>query len=235
MRTPRVLVACEYSGIVRDAFAARGWDAWSCDLRESEQPHGNHITGDVIPLLEQDWDLVVAHPPCTFLTNSGSQWLYEAWTDEEKAAGNLPTPRSRRRDEQRWQELADGAAFFNIFQNLSHIPHVAIENPTMHGHAIKLVGGSATQYVQPFHFGVKESKQTGLRLFGLPKLQVTEDVEEEMRKLPKKVWNRIHYMSPGPERERERSRTFPAIAQAMADQWGPYIEAKIAAEEGIAA
>lgn len=229
MRQPRVLVACEYSGIVRDAFAARGWDAWSCDLRESEQPNGNHVTGDVIPLLEEEWDLVIAHPPCTFLTNSGAKHLYLGKTKADKIALGY------QRDEQRWQDLADGAAFFNIFQKLSHIPHVAIENPIMHGHAQKLVGGKATQYVQPFHFGVKESKKTGLRLFNLPPLQVTEDVEVEMRKLPKKVWNRIHYMSPGPERERERSRTFPAIAQAMADQWGPYIEAEVAAEERLAA
>lgn len=225
MRQPRVLVACEYSGIVRDAFAARGWDAWSCDLRESEQPFGQHVTGDVIPLLKQHWDLIVAHPPCTFLTNSGAKHLYLGKTKADKIALGY------QRDEQRWQDLADGAAFFNIFQNLDHIPHLAIENPIMHGHAQKLVGGKATQYVQPFHFGVKESKKTGLRLFNLPPLQVTDDVEVEMRKLPKKVWNRIHYMSPGPDRERERSRTFPAIAQAMADQWGPFIEAEIAAEE----
>lgn len=229
MRKPRVLVACEYSGIVRDAFAARGWDAWSCDLRETERP-GNHYVGDVRDMLEwKDWDLVIAHPPCTYLTNSGAKHLYLGKTKADKIALGY------QRDEERWQQMRDGAAFFNIFQDLPHIPHVAIENPVMHGHAQKLVGGTATQYVQPFHFGVKESKQTGLRLFNLPLLQVTNDVETEMRKLPKRVWNRIHYMSPGPERERERSRTYPAIAQAMADQWGPYIEAEIAAEELMAA
>lgn len=137
----------------------------------------------------------------------------------------MPTARSPRRYEPRWKLLEEGAAFFNLFTNLTH-PHVAIENPVMHGHAQKLTGGKATQYVQPYHFGVMESKRTGLRLYGLPKLEATNDVETEMRKLPRKVWNRIHYMGPGPDREKERSRTFPAIAQAMADQWGPYVEAR---------
>jgi hypothetical protein len=219
------LVACEYSGIVRDAFAARGWDAWSCDLRETERP-GQHVVGDVRQLLKLQWDLLIAHPPCTYLANSGAKHLYVGKTKAEKIAlGYL-------RDEERWTLMREGAAFFNLFTQ-TDIPHVAIENPVMHGHAQKLVGGTATQYVQPFHFGVKESKQTGLRLQNLPLLQITDDVETEMRKLPKRVWNRIHFMSPGPERERERSRTFPAIAQAMADQWGPYIENLIAQEDQL--
>lgn len=223
----KVLVACEFSGTVRDAFAARGWDAWSCDLRESETP-GNHITGDVIPLLKQRWDLLIGHPPCTIMTNSGARWLYEQWTPAEKVAYGKEFKKplrghSRRRDEQRWSELTEATDFFNLFTK-TDIPHVAIENPVMHGHAQKLVGGSATQYVQPFHFGVMESKQTGLRLYNLPLLTPTNNVEKEMRKLPKKEWNRIHYMSPGPDRERERSITYPAIAQAMADQWGSYLE-----------
>jgi hypothetical protein len=180
--------------------------------------------GDVRPLLKLQWDLLIAHPPCTYLANSGAKHLYLGKTKAEKIALGY------QRDEERWTLMREGAAFFNLFTQTG-IGHVAIENPIMHGHAQKLVGGTATQYVQPFHFGVKESKQTGLRLHNLPPLQITDDVETEMRKLPKRVWNRIHYMSPGPERERERSRTFPAIAQAMADQWGPYIEAKIAAEE----
>lgn len=223
----RVLVACEFSGTVRDQFAARGWDAWSCDLRESETP-GNHVTGDVTPLLKQDWHLVIAHPPCTYLTNAGAKHLYEEWTIADRnahfeATGRRLQGHSPRRNESRWQAMQEGAEFFNLFLNTGH-RHVAIENPVMVGHASELVGGKATQFVQPYQFGHMESKRTGLRLIGLPPLLPTHDVETEMRKLPTKVWNRVHYMSPGPDREKERSRTATGIAQAMAEQWGGYLE-----------
>lgn len=228
MRQPRILVACEYSGIVRDAFAARGWDAWSCDLEPSERPFGQHVQGDVIPLLDEDWDLLIAHPPCTFLSNSGAGHLYLGKTKEDKAAlGYI-------RNDERWKNMEEGAAFFNIFLN-TNIPHVAVENPVMHGHGIKRVGGRATQFVQPYHFGTTETKRTGLRLINLPKLVATNDVEAKMRKLPKSETDKVHRASPGPERWKERSRTYPAIAQAMADQWGPYIEALIAEEDQVAA
>lgn len=226
---PRLLVACEYSGVVRDSFAERGWDAWSCDLRPSDTP-GNHIQGDVLPLLEQDWDLLIAHPPCDFLTNSGNRWLYEEWTVQERydagKQGKTLTGHSPRRNEQRWMDREEGATFYRRFLNTG-IPHVAVENPVMNGDAAKLVEGKATQFVQPYEFGVMESKRTGLRLQNLPLLVPTNNVETEMRKLPKKVWAKCHYMSPGPDREKERSRTSAGIAQAMADQWGPYVEAAI--------
>lgn len=221
MREPRVLVACEYSGIVRDAFAARGWDAWSCDLLPSERPEGNHVQGDVVPLLEQDWDLLVAHPPCTYLSNSGVRWLYN-----EDGSTNI----------ERWKNMREAADFFNLFLN-TDIPHVAVENPVMHGHGVARVGGKATQFVQPYHFGVTETKRTGLRLMNLPPLVATNDVTELFKSLPKSETHKVHYASPGPDRWKDRSRTFPAIAQAMADQWGPYVEARIAEqnEELIAA
>jgi hypothetical protein len=172
--------------------------------------------------------MVVAHPTCRILTNSGARWLYEEWTVQERydsgKAGVTLTGHSPRRNEQRWAELDEAAEFFNLFKT-ANAPHIAIENPVMHGHAAKLVGGKATQFVQPYEFGHMESKRTGLRLIGLPPLIGTHNVEAEMRELPKKVWNKCHYMSPGPDREKERSRTAPGIAQAMADQWGPYIEA----------
>ena len=227
MRTPRVLVACEYSGMVREAFAARDWDAWSCDLLPTEQP-GQHIVGDVIPLLEQDWDLLVAHPPCTYLSNSGAGHLYVGKNKEEKAALGY------QRDEERWKNMREAAAFFNIFLN-TNIPHVAVENPVMHGHGMKLVGGGATQFVQPYHFGDLETKRTGLRLIGLPKLVHTNDQTAAFKALPKSETHKVHRASPGPDRWKDRSRTFPAIAQAMADQWGPYIEYKIATEMRVAA
>ena len=223
---PKVLVACEYSGTVRDAFTRRGWDAWSCDLRPSDTP-GNHIQGDVLPLLKWEWDLMIAHPTCTYMVNSGAKHLYEEWTPAERVAaakeGRSLFGHSPRRNEERWNNMRKATEFFNQFLN-TNIPHVAIENPVMVGHASDLVGGKATQFVQPYEFGVMESKKTGLRLINLPPLVSTHNVEIEMRKLPKKVWNKCHYMSPGPDREKERSRTSQGIAQAMADQWGPYVE-----------
>jgi hypothetical protein len=208
---PRILVACEYSGTVRDAFAARGWDAWSCDLLPSETS-GNHYTGDVRNMLgegwDHQWDLLIAHPPCTYLSNSGVRWLYN--TDGT-------------RNEQRWTDMADAAEFFNLFLSTT-VPHVAVENPVMHGHGATLVGGRASQFVQPYHFGVTETKRTGLRLVNLPPLVATHDVEAEMRLLPKKDTHKVHYASPGKDRWKDRSRTYPVIAQAMADQWGPVVE-----------
>lgn len=214
-RKPRVLVACEYSGIVRDAFAARGWDAWSCDLLDTERPGGNHFQGDIRDILYDGWDLVIAHPPCTYLSNSGVRWLYDSF-------GQL--------NEQRWRDMEEAAAFFNIFLECG-APHIAVENPIMHGHGVARVGGKATQFVQPYHFGTPESKRTGLRLINLPKLEKTNDVTALFKSLPKSETHKVHYASPGPDRWKERSRTYPAIAQAMADQWGPLIEDEILAEE----
>jgi hypothetical protein len=231
MRTPRILVACEYSGIVRDAFAARGWDAWSCDLLPSERPGGNHYQGDVSDILRDGWDLMVAHPPCTYLALSGAKWLYEQWTEAERAAhleafhthirGHSPRP-----DLQRWRDMREGAQFFLQLWE-ADIEHIAIENPQMHGHAIKATGGRPTQFVQPYEYGTPESKRTGLRLKNLPPLTPNEGWEEVLaygRTLPKKVFERVHHLPPSPTRWIERSRTFPGIAQAMADQWGPYVE-----------
>ena len=223
MTTPRILVACEYSGIVRDAFAARGWDAWSCDLLESERPEGNHYQGDVFDIINDGWDLMVAHPPCTYLSNSGAGHMYLGKGKEEKEALGYQI------DPERWANMEAGAAFFRSFLHTS-IPHVAIENPVMHGWGIERVGGKATQFVQPYHFGHLETKATGLRLINLPLLVPTNDVEKEMRALPKKDTHRVHHASPGKDRWKDRSRTYPAIAQAMADQWGPYVEARVLRE-----
>jgi hypothetical protein len=242
MRTPRVLVACEYSGMVRDAFAARGWDAWSCDLLPSERPDAKHYQGDVRDILNRGWHLMVGHPDCTFLTNSGAKWLYEDWTPEEKArhwnaTGEKLTGRSKRPDLERWRNLDDAAKFYRLLWE-TDIPHIALENPVMHGHAIKRVEGRATQFVQPYEYGTPESKKTGLRLKNLPKLTPNEGWEKVLahgKTLPKKVFERVHHLPPSPSRWKERSRTFPGIAQAMADQWGPYIEDLVAGEEQIAA
>jgi hypothetical protein len=209
----RVLVACEYSGMVREAFAARGWEAWSCDLLESERPSLFHYQGDVRDLLTEEWDLLVGHPPCTYLTNSANRHLY-------RADGS--------RDPERWENMREGAEFFNLLWN-ADVPHIALENPVMTGAARDLVGGKATQYIQPWQFGTPETKQTGLRLKNLPPLVPTSNLYAEMKALPKSISHRVHYLSPGPDRWKERSRTFPGVAQAMADQWGAHLEALVPA------
>lgn len=194
----RVLVACEYSGTVRDAFLRRGHDAMSCDLLPTESP-GPHHQGDVRDVIGYGWDLLIAHPPCTYLANSGARWLYE--------------------DPDRWQHLIDGAVFFREMLE-APIPKVAVENPVMHKWARKIVGRRPDQTVQPYQFGHMESKRTGLWLRGLPLLRPTDDVEVDMRKLPAKERSKVHYASPGKDRWKVRSAFFAGIADAMADQWG---------------
>lgn len=221
----RVLVACEYSGMVRDAFAARGWEAWSCDLLESERPSLFHYQGDVRDLLTEEWDLLIGHPPCTYLTNSQNRHLYTGKTREENIRLGY------QRNEPRWREMEEGAAFFRLLWE-ANVPHIALENPTMNGHAARLVGGKATQTIQPYHFGTPESKATGLRLKNLPPLvplEGWEKVEAYGRTLPPKEFERVHRLPPSPTRWKERSRTFPGVAQAMADQWGAHLEALVPA------
>lgn len=186
----RVLIACEFSGVVRDAFAARGHDALSCDLLPSERP-GPHVTGDALGLIHLGWDLLIAHPPCTYLCNSGVRWL--------KSDGN------------RWSHLVDAALFFASLRN-APIARIAVENPIMHGYGRAFLGGH-TQLIQPYHFGHDETKATCLWLKNLPPLVNTHE-------RPSVIRDRVHRLSPGPDRWRERSRTFEGIAAAMADQWG---------------
>lgn len=195
----RVLVACEYSGVVRRAFLARGCDAWSCDLLPSEDGSNRHIRGDARDLLHDGWDLLmVAHPPCTRLCNSGVRWLHTPPLG--KTAGQME------------RELREGAALFSAFWN-APIPRVAVENPVMHGHAKRLIENYAepAQSVQPWQFGHGETKRTCLWLRGLPPLRPTNVVEGREQ--------RVHRMPPSPTRWKERSRFYPGIAAAMAEQW----------------
>lgn len=196
----RVLVACEFSGIVRRAFAARGHDAWSCDLLPAEDRSNRHIVGDARDILTDGWDLLmVAHPPCTRLCNSGVRWL------------TVP-PKGRTRTEM-WAELEEGAALFSAFWN-APIERIAVENPIMHRHAKARIVNYANpaQSIQPWQFGHGECKRTCLWLKNLPPLVPTNIVEGRDQ--------RVHRLPPGPDRWRERSRFFPGIAEAMADQWG---------------
>lgn len=187
----RVLVACEYSGIVRDAFIRAGHDAVSCDLLPSESDLGVHYRGDVRQILNLHmWDLVIAHPPCTYLANSGVRWLHER--------------------PERWGDLDAGATFFRQF--LGCAPRVAIENPIPHKYAVERIGRPYDQLIQPWQFGHGETKAICLWLENLPPLEPTDVVEGREA--------RVHRMAPGPDRQKERSRFFRGVADAMAAQWG---------------
>jgi len=185
----KILIACEFSGIVREAFAAKGHDAWSCDLLPTEQL-GQHIQGDVLEILNDDWDMMIAHPPCTRLANSGVRWLHERGL---------------------WNELDKAAEFFRQFL-YADIPLICVENPIPHKYAVERIGKKYTQKIQPWQFGHGESKATCLWLKGLSELQPTNIVNERkqiMWKLP-----------PNKDRWKLRSMTYQGIANAMADQWG---------------
>ncbi len=184
----RVLVACEYSGRVRDAFRALGHDAVSCDLLPTEV-EGPHIQGRIEEVLDCTWDLMIAHPPCTRLCRSGVRWLHER---------NL------------WAEMREASEFFKLLLN-APIPRIAVENPVIHKYAVEIIGRRQDQIIQPWQFGHGETKATGLWLKNLPKLVSTNVVSGREP--------RIHYMAPGPDRWKERSRTFQGIAEAMAAQW----------------
>lgn len=194
----KVLVACEYSGTVREAFKMLGHDAWSCDLLPTEI-EGNHYQGDVFDIINDGWDLMIAHPPCTYLTNSGVTWLHK--------------------DIKRWVSLFEGAEFFKKLLR-APIDKIAIENPIMHKYSKSIIGVEQSQVIQPWMFGHPESKATCLWLKNLPPLIETNNVQAEFKSLPKKEAQRIHYMPPSKDRWKLRSTTYKGIAEAMASQWG---------------
>ena len=212
----KVLVACEYSGRVRDAFIAKGHDAMSCDLLDTDVP-GPHYTGDIFDVLDDGWDLMVAHPPCTYLTNAGVRWLYQY--DKEAKQTKTDMFGHKVRDEARWENMRNGALFFRALME-ADIPKIAVENPIMHGFASRIVGRGPDQVVQPWMFGHMETKGTGLWLKGLDPLVETDNVKADMMKLTPKERNRIHHLPPSADRWKIRSTTFQGIADAMADQWG---------------
>lgn len=217
----RVLIACEFSGIVRRAFAARGHDAWSCDLRPAEDGSNRHIRGDVRDILDDGWYLLIAHPPCTRLCNSGVRWLA------------APPPGRTMADI--WAELDEGAALFSALWN-APVPRVAVENPVMHRHAKARIAGyrPPAQSVQPWQFGDWETKRTCLWLRGLAPLTPLYPTLEVARAAlglgaDAQPVARVWRMPPGPERDRERSRFFPGIARAMAEQWGDALAERMTA------
>jgi len=199
----RVLVACEYSGRVREAFKARGHYALSCDLLPTETP-GNHYQGDVRDVLYDGWDLLIAHPPCTYLTVAGVRWLYHPSdkhlpTSERRPHPNYP---NRRRDQ------AEALAFVRLLMD-APVERIAIENPVS---VISSYIRKPDQVIQPWQFGHGETKATCLWLKNLILLCPTNVVAGREA--------RVHMMPPGPDRWKERSRTYEGIAAAMALQWG---------------
>lgn len=201
----KILIACEFSGTVRDAFAARGFDAWSCDLLPTEKP-GKHYQGDVRDIINDGWDLMIAHPPCTHLAVSGARWFKD-----------------------KKLEQAEALDFVRALMNVP-VEFTAIENPVS---VISSKIRKPDQIIQPWQFGHAETKTTCLWLKNLPALNYTDVVEPDfMRKSngeyytdkKGKKYSRIHFMSRNhPDRAKERSRTYEGIAKAMAQQWGNYI------------
>lgn len=192
----KVLVACEYSGIVRDAFIARGHDAYSCDLLPTETECLWHIQKDVLEILNDGWDMMIAHPPCTYLSNAGARFLYPN--------GQLNQKRLK-------LGLKAKELFMLLFK--SNIKKIAIENP-IPSKAFGLPPYS--QIIQPFQFGHPFSKKTCLWLKNLPLLNPTKIINNfQSTKIPGNWFNKG-----GKERQKNRAKTFPGIAKAMAEQWG---------------
>jgi hypothetical protein len=214
----KVLVACEESQVVCQAFRDKGHEAYSCDIKPTRGKHPEwHIQGDALSIITRDsvqnvlrenaggsdWDLLIAHPPCTYLCNSGVRWLYNK-------DGTI--------NKERYSKMKDAAIFFRHLW-LCNITRICIENPIMHGLG-KYEAGVAQCYdtpefkqiIQPWQYGHGETKATCLWLKNLPKLRPTNIVPGREP--------RVHHMSPGPNRSRDRAVTYTGIANAMADQWG---------------
>jgi hypothetical protein len=195
---------------VRRAFRRAGHDAWSCDLQPAEDGSPFHIRADaIVAVYGGDWDLLIAHPECTYLANSGAKHLYAGMKAE-----NGPNA-------DRWALMGAAAQFFLAMWN-APVPMIAVENPIMLGHPKRLFSiPEPTQIIQPWQFGHGETKATCLWLRGLPPLEPTNIVEGREQR----IWR----MGPGENRKRNRSRTFEGIADAMAAQWGRAILAARAA------
>ena len=197
----RCLIACEFSGVVRRAFRARGHEAWSCDLIPAEDSQEFHILGDVLDVLEDGWDMAICHQPCTYLCSSGLHW------------------NSRRPGR---EKLTHEAMLFvlNLMGDgsIAHgIPKIALENPIGR---INTAYRKPDQIIQPWQFGHPESKATCLWLKGLPKLQPTKIMTKEGKYWSNQTPTGQNKLGPSPDRWKDRSRTYEGIAAAMAEQWG---------------
>ena len=199
----KILVACEYSGTVRDAFAELGHDAWSCDTLPTESK-GNHIQDDVLKHLDKDWDLLIAHPPCTYLSRAGARWLY---------------PKAKQLDQARYEKGLKGKEFFMKLLD-SSIDKIAIENPT----PFRIFNlPKPTQVIQPYEFGHNFSKRTLLWLKNLTQLKPTDIVDNYKPLLPSNTGGKKRGQKSSSgfvHNAKDASKTFTGIAKAMAEQWG---------------
>lgn len=207
----RILVACEESQAVCKEFRALGHEAYSCDLKPCSGGHPEwHIQGDVAPVLRDQWDLLIAHPVCTRLCNSGVLRLYHGG----KKAGGI--------DPQKWADMEAAAEFFNLFRD-ADIPKKCIENPVPHGYAMGRIGVKYSQIIQPYQFGDDASKATALWLTGLPLLVPTGYFPPRMvnglRRWSNQTDSGQNKLPPSAKRAELRSKTYPGIARAMAYQW----------------
>lgn len=235
MNAPKVLIGCETSHVVTQAFLDRGYDAWSCDLLPADVPTNRHIVGDIRDVMMQDdWDLMaVMHPPCTRLTNSGVRWYTEPPKNPPSGYSG-PDWFALSRDQKLATMndlLVEGAALFSDVWNVPHIPCVAVENPVMHRYAKALIRNyeDPAQTVQPWWFGTdedgpdNEKKGISLWLRNLPALARTGTLDGTTAR------SSVHHASPGPDRWKVRSKFFPGVAAAMAGQWGPHAQRRLAA------
>lgn len=187
------------------AFRELGHDAIEVDLLPSEGDSRYHIQCDVRLRLADGWDMMIAHPTCTRLTNAGVRWLQR--------------PPPGKTQVQMWRGLFEGAEFYKLLRD-APIPLKAIENPVMHCHARELIEPAKRQVVQPWWFGDPFFKATGWELIGLPKLAATNKLTPPKKDTPEhKAWSAVHRASPGPNRAKDRSRAFPGMAAACAAQW----------------
>jgi hypothetical protein len=242
----KVLVACEESQEVCKAFRATGHEAYSCDIVPCSGGHPEwHIQDDVLKHFNDGWDLMIAHPPCTYLANSGISWLFNykgkslpSW--EVFGLTGYTGDNSERVNIKRFIKMHEAAEFFSKFL-LADIPKIAIENPIPHKYAYewivmqmpfeKVRYAQYDQIIQPWMFNHPEQKATCLWLKRLPKLYPTSTslncqnnkTHEKMISLPDRERQRLHYLPPSADRQKKRSKTFPGIAQAFADQWGGMI------------
>lgn len=202
----RILVACEESQAVTIELRKLGHEAFSADIQDCTGGHPEwHIKGDVLAILNDGWDMMIAHPPCTRLTNAGRRWMH------------IP-PKGKTMVEM-WRDFFDGVEFYKALR-AANIPKIAIENPIMHDHARELLGKEGRNVVQPWWFGEEMFKATGFELIGLNELEATNKLTPPKPGTDEhKKWSWVHRMSPGPERAKMRSKTPVGIAKAMALQW----------------
>lgn len=205
----RIIVGCECSGRVRAAFRKLGYDAWSCDILPAEDGSEYHIQGDLLEVLKDKWDMLIGHPPCTYLSLSGARWCKDHWVKNKKGDWWHDGTKNR--------ENRDKAIEF--FRKLweADIPRICLENPMS---VASTHVAPKSQTIQPYEYGHPEFKTTWLWLKNLPHLVPTEVLTPPVKGTPEfKEWSVVHYATPGDDRASDRSRTYQGIADAMADQW----------------